>query len=25
MTGHKQVIVYPNDLKDGDLEYPFSK
>jgi len=25
MTGHKQVIVYPNDLRDGDLEYPFSK
>ena len=25
MTGHNQVIVYPNDLKDGDLEYPFSK
>src|SRR3954469_18994183 len=25
MTGHKQVIVYPDNLKDGDLEYPFSK
>ena len=25
MTGHKQVIVYPNNLQDGDLEYPFSK
>jgi len=25
MTGHKQVIVYPNDLRDGDLESPFSK
>ena len=25
MTGHKQVIVYPNDLRDGDLEYPFSR
>jgi branched-chain amino acid transport system substrate-binding protein len=25
MTGHKQVIVYPNDLRDGELEYPFSK
>lgn len=23
MTGHKQVIVYPNDLRDGELEYPF--
>jgi branched-chain amino acid transport system substrate-binding protein len=25
MTGHKQVIVYPNDLRDGELEYPFSR
>jgi branched-chain amino acid transport system substrate-binding protein len=25
MTGHKQVIVYPNELKDGELEYPFAK
>ena len=25
MTGHKQVIVYPNDFRDGELEYPFSK
>lgn len=25
LTGHKQVIVYPSDLRDGDLEYPFSK
>jgi hypothetical protein len=25
LTGHKQAIVYPSDLRDGDLEYPFSK
>ena len=25
MTGHKQVIVYPNELRDGELEYPFAK
>lgn len=25
MTGHKQVIVYPNELKDGELQYPFAK
>jgi branched-chain amino acid transport system substrate-binding protein len=24
-TGHKQVIVYPPQYKDGALEYPFSK
>jgi branched-chain amino acid transport system substrate-binding protein len=25
ITGHKQVIVYPNELRDGELEYPFAK
>ncbi len=25
MTGHKQVIVYPAEFKDGELEYPFAK
>jgi branched-chain amino acid transport system substrate-binding protein len=25
MTGHKQVIVYPPQYKDGELEAPFSK
>jgi branched-chain amino acid transport system substrate-binding protein len=25
MTGHKQVIVYPPQYKDGELEQPFSK
>jgi branched-chain amino acid transport system substrate-binding protein len=25
MTGHKQVIVYPNELKDGELQHPFAK
>jgi branched-chain amino acid transport system substrate-binding protein len=25
MTGHKQVIVYPAEYKDGELEQPFSK
>src|SRR5262245_6976965 len=25
MTGHKQVIVYPTDYKDGELEQPFAK
>ena len=25
MTGHKQVIVYPADYKDGELEQPFAK
>jgi branched-chain amino acid transport system substrate-binding protein len=25
MTGHKQVIVYPPEYKDGELEYPFAK
>jgi branched-chain amino acid transport system substrate-binding protein len=25
VTGHKQVIVYPPQYKDGELEYPFSK
>jgi branched-chain amino acid transport system substrate-binding protein len=25
MTGHKQVIVYPPDYKDGELEAPFAK
>ena len=25
LTGRKQVIVYPNELKDGELQYPFAK
>ena len=25
MTGHRQVIVYPAQYKDGELEQPFSK
>ena len=25
MTGRKQVIVYPSELKDGELQYPFAK
>jgi branched-chain amino acid transport system substrate-binding protein len=25
MTGHKQVIVYPAEYKDGELEQPFAK
>jgi branched-chain amino acid transport system substrate-binding protein len=25
LTGHKQVIVYPPEFKDGELEYPFAK
>jgi branched-chain amino acid transport system substrate-binding protein len=25
LTGHKQVIVYPDAYKDGELEYPLSK
>jgi branched-chain amino acid transport system substrate-binding protein len=25
MAGHKQVIVYPPQYKDGELEYPFAK
>ena len=25
MTGRKQVIVYPPEFKDGNLEYPFTK
>jgi branched-chain amino acid transport system substrate-binding protein len=25
MMGHKQVIVYPPEYKDGELEYPFAK
>ena len=25
MTGHKQVIVYPPQYKDGELEHPFAK
>jgi branched-chain amino acid transport system substrate-binding protein len=25
LTGRKQVIVYPNELKDGQLQYPFAK
>jgi len=25
LTGHKQVIVYPPDYKDGELEAPFAK
>jgi branched-chain amino acid transport system substrate-binding protein len=25
LTGHKQVIVYPPEYKDGELEYPFAK
>jgi hypothetical protein len=24
-TGHKQVIVYPPQFKDGDLQAPFTK
>ena len=24
-TGHKQVIVYPPEYRDGELEYPFGK
>ena len=25
LTGHKQVVVYPPEYKDGDLEQPFAK
>jgi branched-chain amino acid transport system substrate-binding protein len=25
LNGRKQVIVYPNELKDGELQYPFAK
>ncbi len=25
LTGHKQVIVYPPEYKDGELEHPFGK
>jgi branched-chain amino acid transport system substrate-binding protein len=25
MTGHRQVIVYPPEYRDGELEYPFAK
>jgi branched-chain amino acid transport system substrate-binding protein len=25
LTGHRQVIVYPPQYKDGDLEAPFAK
>jgi branched-chain amino acid transport system substrate-binding protein len=25
ITGHKQVIVYPSEFKDGELDYPFAK
>ena len=25
MTGHKQVIIYPAQYKDGDLQYPFAQ
>jgi branched-chain amino acid transport system substrate-binding protein len=25
MSGHRQVIVYPQKYKDGDLQYPFAK
>jgi branched-chain amino acid transport system substrate-binding protein len=25
LTGHKQVIVYPPEYRDGELEYPFAK
>ena len=25
MTGHKQVILYPPEYKDGELEAPFGK
>jgi branched-chain amino acid transport system substrate-binding protein len=25
LSGRKQVIVYPNELKDGQLQYPFAK
>jgi len=25
LTGHKQVIVYPPEYKDGELDYPFAK
>jgi branched-chain amino acid transport system substrate-binding protein len=25
MTGHKQVIIYPAEYRDGDLQYPFAK
>ena len=25
LTGHKQVIVYPPEYRDGELEYPFGK
>jgi branched-chain amino acid transport system substrate-binding protein len=25
ITGHKQVIVYPPEFKDGELDYPFAK
>jgi branched-chain amino acid transport system substrate-binding protein len=25
LTGHKQVIVYPPEYKDGNLEFPFAK
>jgi len=25
LTGHRQVIVYPAEYKEGDLEQPFAK
>jgi len=25
MTGHKQVIIYPAEYRDGELQYPFAK
>jgi branched-chain amino acid transport system substrate-binding protein len=25
MTGHRQVIVYPPQYKDGEIEQPFNK
>ena len=25
MNGHKQVILYPPEYKDGELEAPFAK
>ena len=24
-TGHRQVIVYPPQYKDGELQYPYGK
>jgi branched-chain amino acid transport system substrate-binding protein len=25
LTGHRQVILYPPEYKDGELEQPFNK